>query len=45
MIIGCLMENPSNEFYKHMRGKLVDTNPLTLLNGQELLENLYYYDI
>ena len=45
MIIGCLSENPSNEFYKHMGGKLVGTNPLILPNGQELLENLYYYDI
>ena len=45
MIIGCLSENPSNEFYKHMGGKFVDTNPLTLLNGQELIENLYYYEI
>ncbi len=45
MIIGCLMKNPSNEFYKHMGGKLVGTNPLILPNGQELLENLYYYDL
>ncbi len=45
MIVGCLVGNPSNEFYKHMGGKLVDTNPFTLPNGQELLENLYYYDI
>ena len=45
MIIGCLSDNPSNEFYKHMGGKLVDQNPLVLPNGQELLENLYYYDI
>ena len=45
MIIGCLSENPSNEFYKHMGGKFVDTNPLTLPNGQELIENLYYYEI
>ncbi len=45
MIIGCLVGNPSNEFYKHMGGKLVDTNPLILPNGQELLENLYYYDL
>ena len=44
-IIGCLSENPSNEFYKHMGGKFVDTNPLTLPNGQELMENLYYYEI
>ena len=45
MILGCLSENPSNEFYKHMCGKLVDTNPLILPNGQKLKENLYYYDI
>ncbi len=45
MIIGCLEKNLSNEFYKHMGGKLVGTNPLTLPNGQKLLENLYYYDI
>ena len=45
MILGCLSENPSNEFYKHMGGKFVGTNPLTLPNGQKLKENLYYYDI
>ena len=44
MIIGCLQGNPSNEFYKHMGGLLVDNNPFTLPNGQELTENLYYYD-
>ena len=40
MIIGCLSENPSNEFYKHMGGKFVDTNPLTLPNGQELMNQI-----
>ena len=45
MILGCLSENPSNEFYKHMGGKFIDTNPLTLPNGQKLMENLYLYDI
>jgi GNAT superfamily N-acetyltransferase len=45
MIIGCLSLNPSNDFYKHMGGILVGTNPLTLPNGQELMENLYYYEI
>ena len=45
MILGCLSENPSNEFYKHMGCKLVDTNPLILPSGQKLKENLYYYDI
>lgn len=44
MIIGCLSENPSNDFYEHMGGEFVDTNPLTLPNGQELMENLYYYN-
>lgn len=45
MIIGCLSENPSNGFYKHMGGKFVNTSSLMLPNNQELLENLYYYDI
>ena len=45
MILGCLSENPSNDFYKHMGGKLVDTNLLILPNGQKLKEDLYYYDI
>lgn len=44
MIIGCLSENPSNEFYKHMGGSFVDTNSLVLPNEQVLTENLYYYD-
>lgn len=45
MIIGCLINNPANEFYKHMGGKLIDNNPLSLPNGHDLIENLYYYDI
>ena len=45
MIIGCLEKNPSNNFYIHMNGKFVGKNPLTLPNKQELVENLYYYDI
>jgi len=45
MIIGCLVGNSSNEFYKHMGGKLVDTNLFVLPNGNKLLENLYYFDI
>lgn len=44
MIIGCLVDNPSNEFYKYMGGKLVDTNTFVLPNGQELIENIYYYE-
>ena len=45
MILGCLSGNPSNEFYKHMGGEFIDTNPLTLPNGQKLMENLYLYHI
>ena len=42
MILGYLSENISNEFYKHIGCSFVDTNPLTLSNGQELIENLVY---
>lgn len=45
MILGCLSENISNEFYKHMGGKFIDTSPIVLPNGQKLVENLYIYDI
>ena len=44
MILGCLQDNPSNVFYKHMGGKLVGTSTFTIPN-QELVENLYYYEI
>ena len=43
MIIGCLQDNPSNDFYKYMGGKLVGTSNFTIPN-QELVENLYYYE-
>lgn len=43
VIIACLEENPSNDFYKHMGGKLVDTNIFKLPN-QELKENVYYLE-
>ena len=44
MIIGCLSDNPSNVFYKHIGGVCIDTNQLVLHNGQKLIENLYYYN-
>ena len=44
MVNGCLEGNPSNEFYKHMGGKFIETNPFKVPNGQELIENLYFYD-
>ena len=43
IIIACLKDNPSNEFYKHMGGKLVDTNQFNIPN-QQLEENVYYFE-
>lgn len=44
MIIGCLINNPANDFYKHMGGKLIDvvTNKV---KGYDMEENIYYYEI
>ena len=42
MIIGCLKENPSNEFYKHMGGNIIDKSIFKIPN-QELEENIYLY--
>ena len=44
MVNGCIDGNPSNEFYKHMGGKYVDTIKTTLPNNQELNENVYIYE-
>ena len=44
MILGCLEENPSNEFYKKMNGKFIKKNPIKI-GKQELNENLYEYKI
>ena len=44
MLIGCLDGNPSNDFYKHMGGKLIKTRDFCLPN-QTLLENVYQFDI
>ena len=41
MIIGCLQGNPSNEFYKHIGGKLIKTRIFKKLN---LLENVYLFE-
>ena len=43
MIIGCIKENPSNEFYKHLGGKYIKQRIYRLPN-QELIENVYYYE-
>lgn len=42
IVIGCLSKNPSNEFYKHMGGELIDTYKRKIGN-QELDENVYYF--
>lgn len=44
MINGCFEGNPSNEFYKHMGGKLVGSTLIKIPNGQELIENFYLYE-
>ena len=45
MVNGCIDGNPSNEFYKHMGGKMVKQIPFKVHNtDQELIENIYYYD-
>ena len=41
MIIGCLEGNPSNEFYKHIGGKLIKKRIFKKLN---LPENVYYFE-
>ncbi len=42
MIIVCLKDNPTNEFYKHMGGKKV-LSKKRITGGKELEENIYYY--
>lgn len=43
MIIYCIQENPTNEFYKYMGGKLVDKKERNI-GGKDLIENVYYYE-
>ena len=42
MIIACLKDNPTNNFYIHMGGKYLKDGIYQRLN---LKENIYYYDI
>jgi GNAT superfamily N-acetyltransferase len=42
MIIACLKENPTNEFYKHMGGKYIKDG---IFERLQLKENIYYYDL
>ena len=43
MIIYCLKDNPTTEFYKHMGGELVLSKERNI-GGKDLIENVYYYD-
>ncbi len=42
MVIGCLKPNPSNNFYLHMGGRLIDTY-LRKTGNQEIPENVYLF--
>ena len=41
-IIGCIEENPSNEFYKHIGGNFVRKRAFKIA-GQEMFENVYEF--
>lgn len=41
MIVGYLANNPSNEFYKYMGGRLIKTR---IFEKLQLPENIYYFD-
>lgn len=43
MIVYCIKENTSNEFYKHIGGKLIDSKPRNI-GGKDLIENIYYFE-
>ncbi len=42
MIIGCISQNPSNEFYKHLGGIKTSERQFTK-TGDNLIENIYYF--
>lgn len=43
MMVGCLEENPSNNFYIHMGGVFLKKNPIRI-GGQDLNENIYIFE-
>lgn len=43
MVIGCLVNNPANDFYKHMGGKLIEV-ATRKIKGHYMTENIYYYE-
>ena len=44
MVIGCLVGNPSNEFYKHLGGVLKEQKTSVRLN-EEMTDNVYEFNI
>ena len=43
MVIGCLVNNPANNFYKHMGGKLIEV-VTKKIKGYNMKENIYNYE-
>lgn len=44
VVIGCLDQNPANEFYKHMGGVSVRQEPWTIFE-ETYMENVYLFDL
>ncbi len=44
VVIGCLVGNPSNEFYKHIGGKFIRQEPWEIF-GEHYIENVYEYEM
>lgn len=44
VVIGCLVGNPSNEFYKHIGGKFIRQEQWEIFD-EYYIENVYEYDI
>lgn len=42
VVVGCLVGNPSNDFYKHIGGKLIGQEPWEIF-GEQYIENIYEY--
>ena len=42
MLIGCLVGNPTNDFYKHIGGIFIKQR---ILKKLQLPENVYYYEL
>lgn len=43
MVIGCLVNNPANDFYKYMGGNLIEV-VTRKIKGHNMTENIYYYE-